>query len=69
MGKQHLIWALAFLGILGVASVAWAKMRIVTTPAGCHVNFKRTGLYGACMSCVKSHGKFKLDLRNQWMCK
>lgn len=69
MGKQKLLWALVIVGIFGAASVAWAKMRIVTTPAGCHVNFKGSGFYRACMSCVKSHHKFKLDLRNNWICK
>lgn len=39
------------------------------TPAGCHANFKRGSLYNACMSCIKSHHKYKMDIHNAWICK
>lgn len=67
--RQRQIMTLVLGGMLGLTSVVWAGMRIITTPAGCHLTFKNTGMYRTCVSCVKSRHKFKLDLRNSWMCK
>lgn len=66
---QKQVLAMVLGGVLGLASGAWAGMRIITTPAGCHATFKNSGLYNACMSCVKARHKFKMDIHNAWGCR
>jgi hypothetical protein len=55
--------------VLAIPLLAIAGVRLVTTPAGCYANFKRGSLYNACMGCVKSRHKYKMDIRNAWSCK
>lgn len=66
---QKQVLAMVLGGILGLASGAWAGARIITTPAGCQSTFQHSGLYNACMNCVKARHKFKLDIHNAWGCK
>ncbi len=67
--KQKQIMALVLGAVLAIPLLASAGVRLVTTPAGCHANFKRGSLYNACMSCIKSRHKYKMDIHNAWLCK
>ena len=67
--KQKQVMALVLGAVLAVPLLAIAGVRLVTTPAGCYANFKRGSLYNACMGCVKSRHKYKMDIRNAWNCK
>lgn len=68
VSRHKQLIAIVLGGVLGLASGAWAEMRLVTTSAGCLSNFKRGSLYNACVSCVKSHGRYKMNIHKAWSC-
>lgn len=52
-----------------VSGLAWARS-VVTTPAGCNSEFGHGDASKACVSCVKSGGKFvqHASKKGAWAC-